>query len=98
MSLHALAGHMAAKGRGPDSMLVHMTPEEVQSLQVLALKGGGTLTINPDTGLPEANFLKKTAADNDCAGLTYLALGALVNPMMAAGIVPVPLLKRHRTA
>jgi hypothetical protein len=59
MSLHALAGHMAAKGRGPDSMLVHMTPEEVQSLQVLALKGGGTLTINPETGLPEANFLKK---------------------------------------
>ena len=59
MSLHALAGHMASKGRGSDSMLVHMTPEEVQSLQVLALKGGGTLTINPDTGLPEANFLKK---------------------------------------
>ena len=59
MSLHALANHMATKGRGGDSVLVHMTPEEVQSLQVLALKGGGTLTINPDTGLPEANFLKK---------------------------------------
>jgi len=50
---------MATKGRGGDSMLVHMTPEEVQSLQAMALKGGGTLTINPDTGLPEANFLKK---------------------------------------
>jgi hypothetical protein len=59
MSLHALANHMATKGRGGDSVLVHMTPEEVQSLQVLALKGGGTLTINPETGLPEANFLKK---------------------------------------
>jgi hypothetical protein len=40
-------------------MLVHMTPNEVQGLQALAMKHGGSLTINPDTGLPEANFLKK---------------------------------------
>jgi hypothetical protein len=36
-----------------------MTPNEVQGLQALAMKHGGSLTINPDTGLPEANFLKK---------------------------------------
>ena len=59
MSLHALAGHMATKGRNGDSMLVHMTPGEVAGLQALAVKHGGELTINPDTGLPEANFLKK---------------------------------------
>ena len=59
MSLHALAGHMATKGRGGDSMLVHMTPGEVQALQALATRHGGTLTINPETGQPEANFLKK---------------------------------------
>jgi hypothetical protein len=59
MSLHALAGHMATKGRGGDSMLVHMTPSEVQALQTLAERHGGTLTINPETGQPEANFLKK---------------------------------------
>ena len=58
MSLHALAGHMSAKGRGPDSMLVHMTPQEVASLQALAVKNGTSLTINPDTGLPEAFKLK----------------------------------------
>ena len=58
MSLHVLADHMASKGRNGDSMLVHMTPHEVQGLQALAMKHGGTLTINPDTGLPEANFLK----------------------------------------
>ena len=58
MSLHALAGHMATKGRGGDSMLVHMTPGEVQALQALAQRHGGTLTINPETGQPEANFLK----------------------------------------
>jgi hypothetical protein len=38
-------------------MLVHMTPNEVQGLQKLALKHGGSLTINPKTGLPEAGFL-----------------------------------------
>jgi hypothetical protein len=30
----------------------------VHGLQALATKHGGTLTVNPDTGLPEANFLK----------------------------------------
>jgi hypothetical protein len=40
-------------------MLVHMTPGEVQALQALAQRHGGTLTINPETGQPEANFLKK---------------------------------------
>jgi hypothetical protein len=49
---------MASKGRNGDSMLVHMTPGEVHGLQALAIKHGGTLTTNPDTGLPEANFLK----------------------------------------
>jgi hypothetical protein len=81
MSLHALAGHMAAKGRGPDSMLVHMTPEEVQSLQVLALKGGGTLTINPETGLPEANFLKKMLPM-----IAGFALGPAGFGLMSAGM------------
>ena len=40
-------------------MLVHMAPQEVAGLQSLALAHGGSLTINPDTGLPEAGFLKK---------------------------------------
>ena len=59
MSLHVLANHMATKGRGPDSMLVHMSPQEVASLQALAMKNGGSLTINPETGLPEAGWLSK---------------------------------------
>ena len=58
MSLAVLAQDMASKGRNGDSMLVHMTPGEVAGLHALALKHGGELTINPDTGLPEANFLK----------------------------------------
>jgi len=34
-----------------------MTPGEVHGLQALAVKHGGSLTINPETGLPEAGFL-----------------------------------------
>ena len=58
MSLAVLAQDMASKGRNGDSMLVHMTPGEVAGLHALALKHGGSLTINPETGLHEANFLK----------------------------------------
>jgi hypothetical protein len=36
-----------------------MTPEAVHGLQALALASGGSLTINPDTGLYEASWLKK---------------------------------------
>ena len=59
MSLAVLADHMASKGRGPDSMLIHMSPREVQGLQALAENHGGSLTINPETGLPEAGILDK---------------------------------------
>ena len=59
MSLQLIAKQMEAKGRGGDSMLVHMTPDEVAGLQKLAESAGGSLTVNPDTGLVEANFLKR---------------------------------------
>jgi hypothetical protein len=35
-----------------------MTPGEVKGLQALAMSQGGSLTINPETGLPEAGILK----------------------------------------
>ena len=55
--MHALAQHLQSQGRGNDSMLVHMTPREVGGLQSLAKSAGGSLTVNPQTGLPEAGFL-----------------------------------------
>ena len=89
MSLHALATDMASKGRNGDSMLVHMTPGEVHGLQALAMKHGGSLTVNPDTGLPEANFLKSLlpmiagfALAPLTAGTSLAFLGA--SPMAAA--------------
>ena len=57
MSLQNLAHQMQTAGRGGDSMLVHMNPKEVAGLQQLAMAHGGSLTINPQTGLPEAGFL-----------------------------------------
>ena len=57
MSLQNLANQMQSTGRGGDTMLVHMNPKEVAGLQQLAMAHGGSLTINPQTGLPEAGFL-----------------------------------------
>jgi hypothetical protein len=51
------AENVRAQGRNKDTMLVHMTPREVGGLQALAMQHGGSLTINPKTGLPEAGFL-----------------------------------------
>tara|TARA_R110000868_G_scaffold56989_3_gene176437 strand:+ start:9185 stop:11029 length:1845 start_codon:yes stop_codon:yes gene_type:complete len=55
--MNQTAQGLAALGRGPDTQLVHMAPSEVNSLQQLAMAHGGSLTINPETGLPEAGFL-----------------------------------------
>ena len=74
--LHNLAHHVRGKGRGKDSMLVHMTPREVQGLQALAKAKGGTLTINPDTGLPEAGFLDQILPIVAMAAATYFTAGA----------------------
>lgn len=57
--LPSLANNMASKGRYGDSMLVHMSPQEVQGLQRLAMVNGTSLSINPYTGMPEAFSLKK---------------------------------------
>ena len=74
MSLHALANDMASKGRHGDSMLVHMAPNEVAGLHALALAHGENLTINPETGLPEAFNLKS---------LLPMVLGAALAPLTA---------------
>jgi hypothetical protein len=41
--------YLASKGRGGDSMLAHINPEEAAMLK----RRGGSGTINPNTGLPE---------------------------------------------
>lgn len=66
-------------------MLVHMTPKEVGGLQALAMAHGGSLTINPETGLPEAGFLSSLLPTLIGAGLSIASGGALT-PLMAAGL------------
>jgi len=83
-----MAQQVQSQGRGEDTMLVHMTPNEINSLQGLAMAHGGSLTINPETGLPEAGFLgnilKKLAPTLLGAGLMFIPG---VNAIAAAGIV-----------
>ncbi len=75
MSLHKFAEQVAANGRGDDSLLVHMTPDEVRNLQKFAQANGTTLTINPETGLPEAGLLSDLFK-----AVAPIALGAFLGP------------------
>jgi hypothetical protein len=86
MSLHVAAQHLASKGRKGDTELVHMTKGEIKGLQDLALANGGSLSINPDTGLVEASFLKRILPMVAGAALTGLS-GGLINPFTASMIV-----------
>jgi hypothetical protein len=84
MSLHVAAKHLASKGRDGDTELVHMTKGEIGGLQSLALAHGGSLSINPDTGLVEASFLKRILPMVAGAGLMMIPG---VGPLAAAGMV-----------
>lgn len=77
---HQMAQHIQSRGRGDDSVLVHMTPGEVSGLQALAMAHGGSLTINPETGLAEAGFLKS---------LLPMVLGAIATPLTGGAINPL---------
>ena len=79
MSLHKFAEQVASQGRGEDSLLVHMTPDEVRNLQKFAQANGTTLTINPTTGLPEAGLLSDLFK-----AVAPIALGAFLGPAGAA--------------
>ena len=101
MSLHTLAHHLQSAGRGNDKVLVHMTPGEVKGLQSLAMAHGGSLTINPETGLPEAGFLSSIlpmiagfalgpaglGMTAMQAGLTTAAIGAAATGSLRKGLM-----------
>jgi hypothetical protein len=59
-----LAQGIASLGRYGDTTLMHMRPEEVNQLTAISRANGGDITINPDTGMPEAflgNFISALA-------------------------------------
>ena len=82
---------LASLGRYGDSMMVHMNPNEVSGLQQLAEANGSTLTINPDTGMPEAflgDFISSLLPTIAAAGVTAATGGAAapwVAPLVGAG-------------
>jgi hypothetical protein len=78
-----LAAQLQGMGRGEDSMLVHMTPHEVNSLRGLAHRFGGELTTNPHTGLPEAGWLGKLLPT--ILGIAGAAVGIPTWAIAAAG-------------
>lgn len=86
----APASQLAAQGRGGDSMLVHMRPDEVASMQQMARQAGTSMTVNPVTGLPEAFKLKdlfniNTYTDPIQKGMKSVGLGGLYNTISDAG-------------
>jgi hypothetical protein len=85
MSLQLAAQHLSNQGRGPDDTLVHMSNNEVKSLNDLAMAHGGQLTINPETGLPEAGFLSAILPMVAGAALASTGVGAPMAAMMVGG-------------
>jgi hypothetical protein len=85
MSLPAIAKQLESKGRHGDTMLVHMSPNEVKGLHAIAEAHGKKITINPHTGLPEAFSLKSLLPTIIGAGLAMTGVGAPIAALMVGG-------------
>jgi hypothetical protein len=85
--LVAAAKDIQSKGRNGDSMLVHMSPKEVAGLQALAMQHGGSLTINPKTGMPEAFFLSAILPMLAGAAAPTLTAGTALAPLFATPLM-----------
>lgn len=83
--LASAAQHVQDQGREGDSMLVHMSPDEVRGLQAIAMQHGGSLTVNPETGLVEANFLKSILPVIAGAALAPFTGGASMAALLVGG-------------
>ena len=83
--LASAAQHVQDQGRKGDSMLVHMSPDEVRGLQAIAMQHGGSLTVNPKTGLVEANFLKSILPVVAGAALAPFTGGASMAALLVGG-------------
>ena len=92
-----LATLMAARGRGGDTELVHMTRPEVKKLEA-----SGLMSLNPQTGLPEyflgglKNFAKSLVKPRNLAAMAasialgpmvYGAAGSALQPMLGSGFM-----------
>ena len=76
---------LASLGRGGDSTLVHMQPQEVAGLQQLAQANGTSLTRNPHTGYPEAFQMGGLLKGAATLAAGYFTGGAALGAGMSAG-------------
>jgi len=84
MSLELAAKHLETQGRGGDTQLVHMSPNELRALNKLSIDHiGKPLSTNPKTGLPEAGFLSSILPT--IAGVALSAAFPGVSPFLLAG-------------
>jgi len=88
MITHHTAKGLASLGRHGDSMLVHMSPHEVAGLNYLAKKQGTKLTVNPETGLPEAFSLGGLFSSvlPMFAGAMFPGAGFAMEPLLAGAL------------
>ena len=80
---------LATLGRGGDSTLVHMNPSEVAGLQNLAVQNGTSLTVNPNTGMPEAFNLSGLLPMVAGVGLSATGMSPLMAGLMIGGATAV---------
>lgn len=83
-----VAQAVADQGRRGDSMMVHMNPMEVAGLQALARSQGTSMTVNPQTGMPEAFNLGAFLPTLLGLGLSA-ATGGAATPLIAGLSNPV---------
>ena len=93
----AMAQQVASYGRGGDKLILHVRPDELQGLASML-----TITINPETGMPEA-FLKglrravsrvtkpirkitKSKAFKTIAPIALAIAAPYILPQLAAGV------------
>lgn len=81
-----IAQTMKDQGRGKDTMLAHISPEEAELLE----KRGGVGTINPVTGLPEYGIFEDIG--NALSGVGN-AVGSVLKPVgdLIGGVLSSPL-------
>lgn len=84
MSLDLAAKHLARYGRNGDDTLIHVSRKELGGLGQLAKRNGKELTVNPQTGLPEAFSLGSILPMIAGAGLAMTGIGAPAAALIVA--------------
>lgn len=84
--LQLMAEKVRAAGREGDTVLVHMNPDELRTLQMMGAQTGEDVSVNPDTGLPEAFSLKNVMKVVAPIMAAIAGTSALGNPLGGAAL------------